>query len=135
MYLFRCGQGCSIDRPPFAKKPRERIVLTQTRPPPMVDTTQRNKYRKYSSFLGPISRPVLANNFAKELVIRGYHAFLESGVNGIKGVVKVDGSLLSRSKIAIITFDPIPINSLAKGKTRPINGTNGSVNGETMVEY
>lgn len=43
--------------------------------------------------------------------------------------------IVARSKIAIITFDPIPINSLAKGKTRPINGTNGSVNGETMVEY
>lgn len=49
--------------------------------------------------------------------------------------------IVGRSKIAIIiiiiiviTFDPIPVYSLTKSKTRPANGTNGPVNGETMVD-
>lgn len=68
MYLFRCGQGCSIDRPPFAKKHRERIVL---------NSPVQWWIRVYSeSFLRPIFSPtILTRRFVARF----------SSIRGVKG--------------------------------------------------
>ena len=106
MYLFRCGQGCSIDRPPFAKKHRERIVLN-------------SPVQWWIRWEFPSSN-ILANNFDKEI----RRAFLEYS-GGERGWWK------SADRRSLLLLLLLLASILIKGKTRLANGTNGPVNDGT----